>query len=342
MSDLRTILTLEPRKALNDTIVAQIVELSVQKTKAGDKEYISLSLHDGGAEAKIKVWGDDPSFAILKEKGLRNVWKVEGAWSISEYGTELKKSTWTEATKEEKEMLFSGGSDRSGEMAEAWIEIQRQVVDISHPGLRAVAEKVLLNYGEKFRRAAAARKNHHAIRGGLLLHTAQMMRTGKALIPLYPLANPDILAAAILFHDLGKIFENDYAEGFVQQTTFSAEMMGHISIGMQTFLTFWGDMHTQFPDKFPPEQDIIKGYICHCILSHHGQLDWGSPVEPRCPEAFILHTIDQLDAKMEMLKNAYQVNKPVVENIVEAAYPLRGSVAIPYNVAIKAKQEKAA
>ncbi len=342
MSDLRKILTLEPRTSLAETVIAQIVELSVQKTKGGDKEYITLSLHDGGAEAKIKVWGDDPSFAVLKERGLRNVWKVDGTWSISDYGTELKKSTWTEATKEEKEILFSGGSSRSGEMAEAWIEIQRQVVDVSHPGLRAIGEKVLTTYGDKFRRAAAARKNHHAMRGGLLLHTAQMMRTGKALIPLYPLANPDILTLAILFHDLGKIFENDYAEGFVQESTFSAELLGHISIGMQTFLAFWGELYAQARDKFPPEQDIIKTYICHCILSHHGQLEWGSSIEPRCPEAFILHTIDQLDAKMEMLNNAYQIAKPVADHIVEAAYPLRGSVAIPFNVALKARLEKTA
>jgi 3'-5' exoribonuclease len=340
MSDLRTILTLEPRKTLADAVVAQIVDLSVQKTKT-DKEYLSISLHDGGSEVKIKVWADDPSFAALKEGGLRNVWKVSGDWSVSDYGVELKKSTWAAATDVEKDALFSGGTGRSGEMTEAWEEIQRQVAGISHLGVRAICEKVLTGYGEKFRRAAAARKNHHAMRGGLLLHTAQMMRTGKALIPLYHLANPDILTASILFHDLGKIFENDYAEGFVQQSTFSAELLGHISIGMQTFVTYWNEIYSQSKDKFLPEQDIIKAYICHCILAHHGQLDWGSPVEPRCPEAFILHTIDQLDAKMEMLNNAYQINKPVVENIVEAAYPLRGSVALPFNVAIKAKQGKA-
>jgi 3'-5' exoribonuclease len=338
MSNLRQILSLDPGAVLSETVTAQMIELSVLKTK-GSKEYLVLALHDGSGEAKIKVWSDDPSFDLLREKGLRAFWRAGGDWSMSEYGCELKKGSWVEATDAEKDALLAGGTQGASEIEEAWVYIQERIAAVSHAGLRAVGEKVISTYGDRFRRAGAARKNHHARRGGLILHTAQMLRTGQALVPLYPQANPDILTLGTFFHDLGKIFEHDYQEGFAQQTTFTAEMLGHIAIGMQTFLAFWNEIQAAHPEYFPAEQEMIKTHVVHCILSHHGQAEWGSPIDPKTPEAFILHVVDLLDAKMEMLNNAYLGANQIVPGIVEAAYPLRGSVGLPFNQVIKAKAQ---
>ena len=98
----------------------------------------------------------------------------------------------------------------------------------------------LAEYGERFRRTAAARVHHHARRGGLVEHVAQMMRTAEAIAGAYPALNRDLLLTAVLFHDSGKLWENALpADGFVMAYDERGEMLGHITIGIELINTLW-------------------------------------------------------------------------------------------------------
>ena len=109
-----------------------------------------------------------------------------------------------------------------------------RVAAIGDPRLRLLGETFLADQGERFRRTAGARSYHHARRGGLVEHTAQMMRMAVAVAPLYPQLNLDLLIAGILFHDSGKLWENHLPEtGFTMGFDERGELMGHISIGME-------------------------------------------------------------------------------------------------------------
>ena len=99
-----------------------------------------------------------------------------------------------------------------------------------------------------------------------------------------------MLIAGCIFHDIGKIKE--YESGLVGiGYTTDGRLLGHISIGYT--------MVSEKIEKLKPFDEIIAKKILHMILSHHGQLDWGSPVEPAFPEAIALHYIDQVDAKIK-------------------------------------------
>ena len=105
---------------------------------------------------------------------------------------------------------------------------------ISDPRLRALCEAFLNEWGDRFQRSAAARNYHHARRGGLVEHTAQMMRLAEKIAPLYPALNFDLLRAGILFHDSGKLWENHLPDtGFTMPFDERGELIGHISIGLE-------------------------------------------------------------------------------------------------------------
>jgi 3'-5' exoribonuclease len=188
--------------------------------------------------------------------------------------------------------------------------------------------------GDRFRRTAAARKNHHARRGGLVEHVAQMMASANALCPVYPELNRDLMLAGVLFHDLGKLWENSYPEsGFAQQHSIHGEMLGHIPLGIELVNKLWRDL-LELPEaatwpELKPSSEEIRLHLLHLIGSHHGQLEFGSPVLPRTPEAFALHYIDNLDAKLEMVREAYKSSNELAPGIYDRMFPLPANLVKP-------------
>ncbi|PYK93927.1 MAG: hypothetical protein DME40_02845 [Verrucomicrobia bacterium] len=189
----------------------------------------------------------------------------------------------------------------------------------------------LKDFGERFRRTAAARNYHHARRGGLVEHTAQMMRVALALSPIYSQLNLDLLLAGILFHDSGKLWENHLPEdGFTMGFDERGELMGHISIGLELVNSLWRKLQTEenwraWEILVPPSEDC-RLHLLHLIASHHGDMQFGSPVYPKTPEAMTLHYIDNLDARLEMFAAGYLTAKPIAERIFDRVRPLPGNL----------------
>lgn len=139
---------------------------------------------------------------------------------------------------------------------------------------------------DDFKRAPAATFNHHAYMGGLLEHSINVTRICEAFIPVYKNLNRDILIAGALVHDIGKIFELEFADTICYST--KGNLLGHIYMGANKF-----QEHCSKINNFP---EYISNHIIHIILSHHGVLERGSPVDPRTLEAILVHKADTTDA----------------------------------------------
>ena len=200
--------------------------------------------------------------------------------------------------------------------------------------MRALGEAFLAEHGDRFRRTAGARSYHHARRGGLVEHVAQMMRVAMEVAPLYPQLNLDLLIAGVLFHDCGKLWENHLPEtGFTMGYDERGELMGHISIGLELVNSLWRKVQTEENTRawnsLSPASEDVRMHLLHLIGAHHGEPQFGSPVSPKTPEAMALNYIDNLDARMEMFAAGYLVAKPIAERIFDRVRPLPGNLVKP-------------
>ncbi|MEO8351124.1 MAG: HD domain-containing protein, partial [Chthoniobacteraceae bacterium] len=171
----------------------------------------------------------------------------------------------------------------------------------------------------------------------LVEHVAQMMRSAHAICDAYPGLNRDLLTVGVLFHDCGKLWENQMpADGFTMPFDERGEMLGHITIGIEVANSLWRKLAQReaaaaWKELVPASEDV-RLHLLHLIAAHHGELQFGSPVPPKTPEAIALHYIDNLDAKMEMFANAYAGSRYLAPRIQEKVWPLPGNLVTPLPV----------
>jgi 3'-5' exoribonuclease len=312
------------------SVHAQITGRNAGNTASGDP-YIELSFADSTATEKLRIWKETPAFRTLEDfpqmtKGT--CIEVNAKWRVNHFGLVGESSELRALDGPETERLFASESSMV-QVEEDWQFLQSVFNAQTAGPLRGLAEvcsHAMENHRDAFRRAAAAHGIHHARRGGLLEHTASMMRVAVNLCAgnCYPEVEPLILYAGILFHDLGKIHETDYQpRGFMLAPTHWGVLVGHICAGLDMFRLEWECFHHS-------GETWLRDYVAHCIVAHHGQKEWGSPVEPATPEAVLLHHIDMIDAGIEKLRKAYRDPEAVCPGLIAAVYPMRGSVAIPF------------
>jgi 3'-5' exoribonuclease len=165
-------------------------------------------------------------------------------------------------------------------------------------------------------------------------HVAQMMRSAVQICVAYPDLNRDLLIAGVLFHDCGKLWENNYAEdGFTMPHTLTGEMIGHIAMGLEVVNKLWRTVMDS-PEAaswsmLEPANELVRLHLLHLIGSHHGEMQFGSPVLPKTPEAIALHYIDNLDAKMEMFRRGYGTSAELADGIYERVRPLPANLIRP-------------
>ena len=154
-----------------------------------------------------------------------------------------------------------------------------------------------------FKQAPAAVQMHHPFIGGLLEHTLNVARAAKALLPLYPQLNADLVYATAFLHDVAKSAE--LSSGLNIHYTDPGMLVGHIVIACLWVQEKAKLVSEELEEPFPQRlQDLLH----HVILAHHGEHDFGSPKLPAVPEAFFLHYLDNLDAKMWMTTNAIETD----------------------------------
>lgn len=175
-----------------------------------------------------------------------------------------------------------------------------------HSIKNAYLNKLLVKFFEEdeefiktFKGNSAAKTVHHGFIGGLLEHTLGVVRLCQYYSKAYPVLNRDLLITAAMLHDIGKTVElsafpmNDYTD--------DGQLLGHIMIGTEMI----HDMAKEIPG-FPAK---LESELKHCILAHHGELEYGSPKKPAMVEAVALNLADNTDARMETLTEIFAADK---------------------------------
>ncbi len=189
-------------------------------------------------------------------------------------------------------------------------EMYREIKDIVHslkePNLKALAERFFIqdtDFVKEFKIHSAAKSVHHSFVGGLLEHTLSVIRLCEHFADSYPIINRELLVTAALFHDIGKMDElsafpaNDYTD--------DGQLLGHIFIGANKVNTY-----IKSQSKFPAK---LANELIHCILAHHGELEYGSPKKPATIEAMALHFADNADAKLQTMTELLSSGDPKTE-----------------------------
>jgi len=261
------------------------------------KPYLILSLQDPSGEMDAYLWDVTPATEatfvadavvrvageIQSYKGKKQL-KIRSIRLTESYET-IKKEDLLPQAPVTKEVLMD--------------TINKCVLEMENSDLQRITRQLLRKHQEAFYEFPAASRNHHSFVSGLAYHVVSMLELAKAITPIYPMLNKDLLYAGVILHDMGKVIE---LSG-VAATTYTLEgnLLGHIQI------------MTMEVNKAASELDIDSEDVVllqHMILSHHGKEEWGSPKRPLLREAEVLHMIDTLDAKMNMLDQVLEHTKP--------------------------------
>lgn len=170
--------------------------------------------------------------------------------------------------------------------------------ELKHPGWKKLCREVLRDakIRDRLLAAPAAKAIHHAYRGGLLEHTLSVARSCLAICDLRRDLDREILLVGAVLHDLGKAWEMQF--GVAAEYTDPGRLLGHIFLGLQVLEPIFNKIQELDPD--------LLLHLRHIILSHHGELEYGSPKRPKTKEAFVLHFADNLDAKLNTVDKALQ------------------------------------
>ncbi len=156
--------------------------------------------------------------------------------------------------------------------------------------LRAILKVIFgdAEFFERFSTCPGAQSHHHAYRGGLIEHTVSVARLCRQIGETYDEVDADMLLAAALLHDIGKVDEIEHSVTI--EYTNEGRLIGHVVLGERRIV----DAAASCGVRADP---TVLVRLCHAVLSHHGELEWGSPKRPSTLEALVLHHADNLDAK---------------------------------------------
>lgn len=237
----------------------------------------SLGIDDFDAMDYIEVVGDVSNFMGALQVSIKRVRKAhEGEYNPADYVPVSKYN-----------------------IEEMYQELLRFIQSVKNPYYAQVLKLYFVdNAGlvKKFKFSSAAKSVHHGFIGGLLEHTLSVTRLCEFYTKAYPVLNRDLLITASIMHDIGKTQElsafpvNDYTD--------DGQLLGHIMIGAEMV----HDAARQIPG-FPAK---LESELKHCILAHHGELEYGSPKKPALVEAVALNMADNTDAKMQTFTEIFE------------------------------------
>jgi 3'-5' exoribonuclease len=182
-----------------------------------------------------------------------------------------------------------------------WNQIKETLRSIKSRELLLLVGKFVndAKFASDFKRAPAAVQMHHAYVGGLVEHTSNLLRLAEVVCPLYPQVNRDLVLAGIFLHDAGKVAELKYETNF--EYSNEGQLLGHIVQCVLWIHQHCREIEAETGQPFPATLEMS---LKHLILAHHGRYEFGSPRLPATSEAFVVHYLDNLDAKLAMVTEA--------------------------------------
>lgn len=260
------------------------------------KPYDNLNLQDKTGTLDAKIW--DPHSGAIADYDEMDFVEVFG--EVVSYNNNLQLNIKQLRKPFEDEYNVGDYMPTSEKDVDGmYEELLSYVKQIENKYLRQLAEYYFVNndtFIKIFKGHSAAKSVHHSFSGGLLEHTLSIMKMCEYYANTYPLLNRDLLYAAALFHDIGKTRElssfpeNDYTD--------AGQLLGHIVIGVEMISDAIRTI-----EGFP---EIIANELKHCVIAHHGELEFGSPKKPAIPEAVALHYADATDAKLQTLTEIFK------------------------------------
>ncbi len=181
-----------------------------------------------------------------------------------------------------------------------WSRTKEILRQIKHPALLKLIGCFVNDeqFAAEFKRAPAATALHHAYLGGLLEHTLSLLELALLVMPRYPDVSQDLVLAGIFLHDAGKTRELSYESSFGYST--EGQLIGHIVMCVGWIDQRARDVEAETGEPIPAD---VLNVLKHIVVAHHGVYEFGSPKLPALPEAIVVHYLDNLDAKLAMMRH---------------------------------------
>ncbi len=306
----------------------------VSKTRDG-KPFYRVFFRDANREVTAMVWSDTAWFKQCDEEWTKGFfYKVRCRYSETQYGPQIEIDNIRDVVEEDHEQGFTPSDFYLSSRYDPdllYSELIEIIKDqVKNPSVQALVIQILTDHEAQIKEMPAAKRNHHAFRGGYLEHVLSVTKNALLLAEKYrddyqtmspPLSVSLVVAGAVL-HDIGKLIELNVVG---PETTYSArgKLIGHILLGRDIVR----ESACKIQD-FPPE---ILLRLEHIIVSHQNLPEWGSPVAPHTPEALIVHYADDLDAKFQMMAMAVIDESDEETDFTSRSNPLRREIYLGMN-----------
>ena len=288
---------LQPNQLMTSTFLVHTKD--VRQKKSGEP-YLSLLLGDRTGDLDAKMW--DNVAEVMDTFDRDDFVKVKGLLQIFQNRPQLTIHKMMRQEDSEVELgdYFPASTRNLDEM---FAELRAIIAGIANPYLRSLLDAFMDDekIARMYRTAPAAKTVHHNYLGGLIEHVLSLCSLSRMTAAHYKDIDLDLLLAGAILHDIGKTSELTYERTFGYST--DGQLLGHIVIGLKLV----NDKIAGVPD-FPPK---LRTLLEHMIVSHHGELEFGSPKVPVFPEALLLHHLDNLDSKMECMRAAVAKDRNV-------------------------------
>ncbi len=286
---MRFIETFREGMHVSDVYLCKTKQIAL--TKNG-KEYGSLTLQDKTGTVDAKIW-DLGSPGIGEFKALDYVF-VDADVTVFQNNNQLNVKRIRKADEGDYDPAdYLPVSEKN--VDDMMNELTGFIATVKSAPLKSLLTSVFIDDREfvrTFCSHSAAKSVHHSFVGGLLEHTLNVVNLCDFYCTRYPMLNRDLLISAAMLHDIGKTRElSDFPEN---DYTDDGQLIGHIVLGAM--------MVKERIDAIPDFPEKLESELIHCILAHHGELEYGSPKKPALAEALALNLADNTDAKLETMK----------------------------------------
>jgi 3'-5' exoribonuclease len=288
---------LQPNQLATGTFL--VASKDIRQKKSGEP-FLSLVLADRSGDIDAKMW--DNVDRVMDTFERNDFVRAKGLPQVFQNRLQFTIHTLVRVGDSDVDFAdFFPASSRDPE--EMFAELGQVIASVGNTHLKALLEAVFADerIARRFKQAPAAKTIHHAWLGGLLEHVLSLCALCRLVAPRYPIVDPDLLLAGVILHDIGKIDELSWDRGFSYSD--SGQLLGHILQGLRIV-----DEKARGIADFPPK---LKVLLDHMILSHHGELEFGSPKVPLFAEALLLHHLDNLDSKMDAIRGAVEKDKHI-------------------------------
>lgn len=295
MKDLRKgIIHFQPGEKIDGYL---LIKSAAKGVASNGKPFLTLQLGDHTGEMEAKLWDCNPD----DETTFVGSVIIHVTGDIQEYRgkpqLKIKSIRPTNLMDHVKLADFLQCAPLDPE--EMLSKITQYIFEMKNSNIQRITRALIKKHKDAFIEVPAATKNHHEFVSGLAYHVVSMLDLAKVIANIYPSLDTDLLYAGVILHDLGKVIE---LSGPVATTyTVEGQLLGHISIMVNEIGLIANEL------GIAGEEVMI---LQHLVLSHHSKGEWGSPKPPLLREAEILHMIDNIDAKMNMLDRVLEAVKP--------------------------------